>query len=74
VNSPLERLSFKELPGDAIPLEGVLLVKYISEDGLIHYAEMCTPTLHPIEALGMVKTAEDTLRSRLMRGTREQED
>jgi hypothetical protein len=65
----VDKLRFRDLPKGAVALEGVLLVKYITEEGTIRYAEMATPTLHPVEALGMVTTAEDTIRARLMEGS-----
>ena len=66
--SAVNTLRFRDLPEGAVALEGLLLIKFITEDGTIRYAEMATPTLHPVEALGMVTTAEDTLRGTLMKG------
>lgn len=66
--SAVERLRFRDLPEGAVALEGLLLVKFITVDGKVRYAEMATPTLHPVEALGMVTTATDTLRETLMKG------
>jgi len=74
MSGAVNRLQFKDLPEGAVALDGILLIKYIDEEGVIRYAEMSTAALHPIEALGMVKTAEDTLRAKLMIGSREHDE
>jgi hypothetical protein len=74
MSGSVNRLRFKDLPDGSVALEGILLIKYIDPEGSIRYAEMSTASLHPVEALGMVKTAEDTLRARLMMGSREHDE
>lgn len=58
--------SFLESPEGWLPLEAFILVKYLDPAGNIKYKEIKTPSLHPIEALGMVTTAQDTLRAYIM--------
>ena len=50
-----------------MPLEWVVMVKCLDPQGQVRYREMTSTTLHPVEALGMLATMEDTMRSRLMR-------
>jgi hypothetical protein len=57
---------FLQSPDGWAPLEAFICVKYLDPAGNIRYKEIKTPTLHPIEALGMVTTAQDTLRSYIM--------
>jgi hypothetical protein len=63
--------TFFELGAGWIPLEFIVLAKCLAPDGSVKYREMTSQTLHPVEALGMVKTMEDTIRARLMNGARE---
>jgi hypothetical protein len=73
MSGTVDRLRFRDLPEGSVALEGLLLCKYITPEGVIRYAEMATPSLHPVEALGMVTTAEDTLRAKLMEGSNHHE-
>ena len=58
--------NFLESPEGWVPLEAFICVKYIDPTGAIKYKEIKTPSLHAIEALGMVTTAQDTLRAFIM--------
>lgn len=49
-------------------LEAILLFKVLLPSGSIQYREYKSANLHPIEALGMITTMEDTLRATIMRG------
>jgi hypothetical protein len=53
-----------------VPLEWIVLVKCLNPEGQIRYREQSSKALHPVEALGMLATAEDTVRTRLMMGAR----
>lgn len=53
-----------------ISLGVVVLAKVMNAEGEIRYREWISPALHPIEALGMTTTFEDTLRAVIMHGTR----
>ena len=57
---------FLPSPDGWVPLEAFICVKYIDPQGIIKYKEIKTPSLHAIEALGMVTTAQDTLRAFIM--------
>lgn len=57
---------FLSSPEGWVPLEGFMCVKYLDPAGNIRYKEIKTPSLHAIEALGMVTTAADTLRAIIM--------
>lgn len=63
---PSDALGFLNLGEGWIPLDWVILVKCITPDGSVRYREMLSKTLHPVEALGMATTFEDTMRTRLM--------
>lgn len=58
-----------ELPdfndGDIV-IEAVVLAKVITVEGKTVYREWKSSDLHPVEALGMVTTMEDTLRAMIM--------
>jgi hypothetical protein len=49
-----------------VPLEYLVMVKCLDPKGRVRYREMTSPSLHPIEALGMLSTMGDTVRTRLM--------
>ena len=51
-------------------LEAVVLLKCMDDEGLIKYKEVKSKGLTPVEALGMVETYSDTLRTVLMRRAR----
>lgn len=53
-----------------IPIDYIVLVKCLAPNGQLRYREMTSPTMHPIEALGMLTTMEDTLRTRIMMSSR----
>jgi len=55
-----------DLPDGSIPVDVVLLCKWVDVDGKVKYSEMKSSSLHNVEALGMVTTAADTLRSMCM--------
>jgi hypothetical protein len=42
------------------------MVKCLDPKGRVRYREMSSSTLHPVEALGMLSTMEDTVRTKLM--------
>lgn len=56
-------LGLPDLPEGAIPVDLVMLFKWVDEEGNVRYTEMKTERLHPIEALGMCSTAVDTFRN-----------
>jgi hypothetical protein len=68
---PSENLGFLSLGCGWVPLEWVALVKCLDPEGKVRYREMTSKNLQPVEALGMVATFEDTLRTRIMMGARE---
>ena len=53
-----------------IYLDAVILIKCYDPDGNVKYREIKTPDLSQVEALGMVETYSDSLRSILMRKAR----
>lgn len=57
-----------------VPLEFLVSVKCLDPNGNVRYREMWSQTLHPVEALGMLSTMEDTMRMRLMQGARRSEE
>lgn len=63
-------LSFLTLGKGWVPLDFVISVKCLDPEGQVAYREIYTKTLHPIEALGMLETASDSMRARIMRGAR----
>ena len=58
-----------DLDEGEIVVDAIILVKTMGEAG-VKYRELKTPTLHPIEALGMADTYSDTLRMQLMKNAR----
>jgi hypothetical protein len=64
------RLSFVDLGEGWVPLEFLLMVKCLDPKGRVRYREMSSTTLHPVEALGMISTMEDTIRKKLMSDAR----
>ncbi len=52
---------------DEVALEAIVLLKVLTKDGVIHYREYKTASLHAIEALGMATTLRDTLATYIMR-------
>ena len=59
-----------ELKDEELVVDGIFLLKVLGQDGQIYYREFKTPTLHAIEALGMVETFQDTLRQAIMHNSR----
>lgn len=53
-----------------VPLEFLVMVKCLDPKGNVKYRELSSPTLHPVEALGMLSTMEDTVRTKIMNGAR----
>lgn len=51
-------------------MEFLLMVKCLDPKGRVRYREMSSTTLHPVEALGMLSTMEDTVRKKLMQDAR----
>lgn len=49
-----------------VALEAVVLMKMMTKDGHHIYREFKSPTLHPMEALGMATSFTDTMRDKLM--------
>lgn len=49
-----------------LALGAILSVKYIDANGKIRFQEWKTPDLHSIEALGMIETFKDTVKSNIM--------
>lgn len=66
-----ENLGFLNLGSGWVPLDWIVLVKCLDPEGNIKYREMTSKSLQPVEALGMVSTFEDTLRTRIMMSVRE---
>lgn len=64
-------LEMPELPEGAIPIDMVMLFKWVDPEGKVKYSEMKSNNLHPVEALGMIVTASDTLRAMCMHPERE---
>lgn len=58
---------FPEMDPGWVALDAVILVKCLDATGNVRFKEMKTPNLHPVEALGMLVTAQDTYRQYLMR-------
>lgn len=61
---------FPQFDKGVVVLESIWLAKVMEKDGSIKYREVMSKTLHPVEALGMVTTMQDSLRQRIMNGTR----
>lgn len=55
-----------------MPLDMIIIVKGLDEEGSIRYREMASSGLAPMERLGMVVSYADTVRSQLMRGSQEE--
>ena len=60
---------FPAMEAGWVALDAVILVKCLDENGNVKFREMKTPNLHPVEALGMLVTAQDTYRQYLMRSS-----
>lgn len=69
--TPSTRLGFVDLGEGWVPIEFLLMVKCLDPKGRVRYREMSSTTLHPVEALGMLSTMEDTVRKKLMADARE---
>lgn len=54
-----------------LPLDLIIVVKGLCEDGTISYREMASSGLAPMERLGMAVSYADSVRSFLMRGSQE---
>lgn len=65
-----EEVPFFELGKGWVPLDYLVMVKCLTPTGELRYREMASPTLHPVEALGMLTTMADTMRARLMHSSR----
>ncbi len=63
-----------DLPTGAQPLEAVVLVKVLTDDGHICLCERASAGLTAWEALGMATTYADTLRHQLQGGFTEDDD
>lgn len=67
-------MNFLDYYGTALPkldkgsmaVGAVVALKIINEDGHVQYQEFKSPEIHAIEALGMLDTFQDTLRSHIM--------
>lgn len=64
-------IDLPELPEGAIPIDMVMLFKWVDPEGKVKYSEMKSAKLHPVEALGMLTTAVDSLRALCMNPDRE---
>lgn len=53
-----------------VVLGGMCVTKEMKEDGTVTYRESTIGDLHPMELLGMVVSAQDTLRAQLMSGAK----
>lgn len=54
-------------PEEYVPTDVILLIKGIDvKSGGMKYREYFAPNLHPIEQLGMITTAQDSLREMIM--------
>jgi hypothetical protein len=60
-----------EMDDKFIPLDMIIVIKGMTEEGNIIYREMASPGLAPMERLGMATSYADTIRSILMRGSRD---
>lgn len=58
------------LDDEQVPLGAVVAIKTIDKNGQIAYQEFKSPDLHAIEALGMLDTFTDTLRTQIMASAR----
>jgi hypothetical protein len=67
-------VGFLQLGEGWMPLEYLIMVKCLDPKGNVRYRELSSKTLHPVEALGMLTTMGDTMRSRLMREARQISD
>lgn len=67
-------LNFLNLGPGWVPLEYLIMVKCLDPKGRVRYRELSSTTLHPVEALGMLTTMQDTMRGRLMREARQIQD
>jgi len=53
-----------------LPLDMIVVIKGLNENGDIKYREMSSTGLSPMERLGMAVSYADSMRSMLMRGAR----
>lgn len=67
-------IEMADLPDGAQPLEAVILVKVLTEDGHLCLCERSSSGLTAWEALGMAMTYADTLRRQLQGGFVEDDD
>lgn len=61
------RLDVPEPPDGWVYLDAIVLVKCVDDTGATRYKEMRSNDLPLVEALGMVETYKDTLKSQIMR-------
>lgn len=69
-NERCEGTPFFDLGKGWVPVDYLVMVKCLTPNGELRYREMASPTLHPVEALGMLTTMADTMRARLMQSSR----
>lgn len=69
-----ENVPFLRLESGWVPLEWVIMVKCLDPEGRVRYREMTSKSLQPIEALGMLSTMEDTIRTKIMMSARSMKD
>ena len=64
-------IEMPDLPSDSIPIDMIMLLKWVDPEGKVNYSELKSAKLHPVEALGMLTTAADSLRAMCMNPHRE---
>lgn len=69
-NRRCEDVPFFDLGKGWVPIDYLVMVKCLTPSGEMRYREMTSPSLHPVEALGMLTTMADTMRARLMHSSR----
>lgn len=65
------KLDLPEPPEGWVYLDAIVLIKCADDQGKIRYKEMKSNDLPYVEALGMIKTYEDTIRAQIMRSATE---
>lgn len=68
---PLEFPDETDAPAGWMPLEAVIVIKFMDEAGVVRLREASTETLSTWEAVGMLIWAVDSLRAELQQGTEE---
>jgi hypothetical protein len=62
-----------KLKDDEVALGAVVMIKLMTAEGNVVYREYKAPEIHPVEALGMVTTMQDSIKAVCMAGANRQQ-